>query len=35
MKKIKFILKGTIIFWAPILGGYVANILSNLIINLI
>lgn len=35
MKKIKFILKGTSIFWAPIIGGYIANALSNILINLL
>lgn len=35
MKKLKFILKGTSIFWAPILAGYIANALSNILINLL
>lgn len=35
MKKIKFILKGTSIFWVPIVGGYIANALSDILINLL
>lgn len=35
MKKLKFILKGTSIFWLPILGCYIANALSNILINLL
>ena len=34
MKNIKFILKGTSIIWLPFAGCYIANALSNLIINL-
>ena len=35
MKKIKLILKGTSIFWVPIVAGYIANALSNILINLL
>ena len=35
MKEIKFILKGTSIFWLPFAGCYIANALSNLLINLL
>lgn len=34
MKKFKFILKGTSIFWLPIVAGYIANALSDILINL-
>lgn len=34
MKKLKFILKGTSIFWVPIIAGYIANALSNILISL-
>lgn len=34
MKKLKFILKGTSIFWLPIIAGYIANALSNILISL-
>lgn len=35
MKKLKFFFKGTSIFWLPILAGYIANALSNILINLL
>lgn len=35
MKKLKFILKGTSIFWIPIIASYIANVLSNILINLL
>ena len=35
MKKIKFILKGTSIFWLPIITGYIANALSDILIHLL
>lgn len=35
MKKLKFILKGTSIFWGPIIAGYIANALSNILISLL
>ena len=35
MKRIKFILKGTSIFWLPIITGYIAKALSNILINLL
>ena len=35
MKNLKFILKGTSIFWLPILASYIANALSNILINLL
>lgn len=33
MKKLKFYIKGTIYMWLPILGGYIANIVTDLIIK--
>lgn len=35
MKNLKFILKGTSIFWGPIIAGYIANALSDILINLL
>lgn len=35
MKKIKDIVLGTSIFWVPIIAGYIANALSNILINLL
>lgn len=35
MKKIKEIVLGTSIFWLPILAGYIANALSDILINLL
>ena len=34
MKKIKELILGTSIIWLPTLGCYIANALSNLIINM-
>lgn len=34
MKKIKEIVLGTSIFWLPILAGYIANALSDILISL-
>lgn len=34
MKKVKEFILGTSIFWAPILAGYIANALSDILINL-
>lgn len=35
MKKIKFYLKGTSFIWLPILGCYMANSLSNLLVSML
>ena len=35
MKKVKEFILGTSIFWLPILAGYIANALSNILINLL
>ncbi len=32
MKKIKFYLKGTSFIWLPILGCYIANAITNIIL---
>lgn len=32
MKKLKFILKGTSFIWLPILGCYIANAITNIIL---
>lgn len=32
MKKIKFYLKGTSFIWLPILGSYIANAITNIIL---
>ena len=32
MKKIKFYLKGTSFMWLPILGSYIANAITNIIL---
>lgn len=34
MKKVKEFILGTSIFWVPILAGYIANALSDILINL-
>lgn len=33
MKKIKEILLGTIYIWLPILGCYIANAITNIVLN--
>ena len=35
MKKLKFYIKGTSFIWLPIVGGYIANMLSNLLISML
>lgn len=35
MKKLKFYLKGTSFIWLPIVGCYIANMLSNLLIDIL
>lgn len=34
MKKLKFYIKGTSFIWLPLVGCYIANIVSNLLISL-
>lgn len=35
MKKLKFYIKGTSFIWLPLVGCYIANIVSNLLISLV
>lgn len=35
MKKVKEFILGTSFMWLPILGGYIANALSDILINLL